>query len=57
MLRPHWVKSEAISIAMQVFKNKAWFWGANLYHLPPPFYKEPYFVRLYFMNSKKPISW
>ena len=42
MLQPHWLKSEAISIVMEAFKNKAsgggWEGGLIAYHHPPPFY-------------------
>ena len=42
MLEPYWLKSEAISIVMEAFKNKAsgggWEGRLIAYHHPPPFY-------------------
>ena len=42
MLEPPWLKSEAITIVMEAFKNKisggGWERGLIAYHHPPPFY-------------------
>ena len=42
MLEPHWLKSEAITIVMEAFKNKTSGGGCERglieYHHPPPFY-------------------
>ena len=42
MLEPYWLKSEAISIVMEAFKNKTsgggWEGALIAYHHPPPFY-------------------